>query len=123
MPKRILALGVFAILIGLAPTAVTATQKGTSQQSVFQACNRTNGCFYSCTKEGCAGCSPTVCFRCVAKICYPVRSSGKPIPGGGSLGSILKNAPPGPASTNVGRVNEAPTQNTNPVAGRVGGRH
>jgi hypothetical protein len=66
-----------------------------------------------------------VCFSCGGKgKCVQIRN-GKPVPGGGNLSGVLKNAPTGgTASSNAGNkpVNETPTRNTEPVTERVGGK-
>jgi hypothetical protein len=60
---------------------------------------------------------------CTKGKCTQTRD-GKPVPGGGNLSGILKNAPiGGTSSSNAGNkpVNETPGRNTEPVNERVGG--
>ena len=102
---------------------------GASYGDVLQACVNTPGCqMNNCDppKAGCGnGCSPVTCFSCKNNKCVATRGlGGRPIPGG-SLSGILKNAPPGTASSNARNkpVNETPTRNTEPVTERVGGKH
>jgi hypothetical protein len=122
---HILRLVAFAVVLSTMPGFALARQSGASQSVVIPACKRTPSCAYLCGKGTCYGCSEFACFSCTHGWCTPARSrGGKPIRGG-NLNGILKNAPPGAASSNAGNkpVNETPTRNTAPITGRAGGKH
>ena len=129
MRFRILGFLAVAAVLSVMSGFSQATGKGASLGAVLDACLNTPGCntvLCNPPKEGCLqGCSPVVCFSCKNNKCVATRSlGGKPI-SGGSLGGILKNAPPGTASSKAGNkpVNETPVRGTEPATERAGGKH
>ena len=107
------------------PGFALAMQSGASQTAVLLACRHAGCAIFRCGPGCIVGCSAVVCFKCHSGWCVNWdRVAGKPIRGG-NLNGILKNAPPGAASSNAGNkpVNETPTRNTEPVTERVGGKH
>jgi hypothetical protein len=122
---HILRLVAAAVILSTMPGFALARQSGTSQSSVLHACGAARCAIFPCGKRCIVGCSVNVCFKCHGGWCVPWdRVAGKPI-AGGNLNGILKNAPPGAASSNAGNkpVNETPVRATEPVTERVGGKH
>jgi hypothetical protein len=121
---HILRLVAFAVVLSTMPGFALAMQSGASQTAVVLACKHAGCAIYRCGGGCIWGCGTYVCFRCRNGWCVQTDRTGKPIRGG-SLSGILKNAPPGAASSNAGNkpVNETPTRNTEPITERVGGKH
>ncbi len=119
-----------AVAVVLSVIPGFALAKPASQSAVMNACNDTPACSMQSCRGGQAeaggcvqGCSPAVCFKCNGKTCVQTRGlGGKPV-AGGSLGGILKNAPPGStSSSNAGNkpVSGTTVRGTAPVSQSAG---